>query len=86
MPPVGSEHVEEKQMEQYLKKKIQIKGHKLFQGKWERADNGWCINFFFTCFGGKYEDRRDWDAMDKWADEVVNELKLTAQNDDAQGH
>lgn len=86
MPPVGAEHTEEKQIEEYLKKKIPIRGHKLFQGRWERGTNGWCVNFFFTCFGGKYEDRRDWDAMDKWADEVVNELRVDAQNNESLAH
>jgi menaquinone-dependent protoporphyrinogen oxidase len=81
MPPPGSERIEEGQIEAWLKKNIPIRGHRLFQGSWQRETNGWCMNFFFQCFGGKYEDRRDWDAMDQWADEIVHELRVDSQNE-----
>jgi len=40
------------------------------------------FKFFFTCFGGKFEDRRDWGAMDKWADSIVGELRVDIQDNE----
>jgi menaquinone-dependent protoporphyrinogen oxidase len=83
MPPVGGERGEEEKMEKWLKKSMDIRGHRLFQGMWQQKDMSWCFRWLFGCFGGKFEDRRDWDAIDSWADEIVLDLRM---NPPAQEH
>jgi hypothetical protein len=34
----------------------------------------------FSCFGGKYEDRRNWEVIDEWADGIVRELRIDQQS------
>ncbi|KAH6683318.1 Flavodoxin domain-containing protein [Halenospora varia] len=59
MPKPGAqEKQEEKDMEKKVRKEVDIRGHKLFQGKWDS------------------KDMRDWEAMDKWADEIVQSLRM----------
>ncbi|KAL2071491.1 hypothetical protein VTL71DRAFT_12726 [Oculimacula yallundae] len=79
MPPENKFETEEKDVGDWLSKRIRIQGHKLFWGRVAKEDMGGCFNFFFTCFGLKYEDKRDWAAMDEWADGISESLKTEQQ-------
>lgn len=79
MPIKAGEKSEEKMMEKWLKKSIEIRGHKLFRGMWQQSDIPWGLGWLFRCFGGTFEDRRDWDAIDLWADGIVQDLRIDLQ-------
>jgi menaquinone-dependent protoporphyrinogen oxidase len=77
MPAKGvAATAEEHKMEKWLKGHVEIRGHTLFQGRWQQGDLPWGLNWLLLCFGGRVEDRRDWDAIDKWADSIVQELRV----------
>ena len=78
MPPKKEEKGEEVKIEKWLKKKVDIQGHKLFQGCYKMADMPWFWRLFFGCFRFKSEDRRDWDAIDGWTDLIVQDLRTRA--------
>jgi menaquinone-dependent protoporphyrinogen oxidase len=75
MPKTGAAGLEEERIDKWLKGLIEIKGHKLFEGQWQKGDIPWGFGWMFWLFGAKIEDRRDWDEIDKWADEIVAELR-----------
>jgi menaquinone-dependent protoporphyrinogen oxidase len=77
--PGAAEEAEEEKMEKWLRKSIALRGHKLFQGMWNSEKLGVLFKCIFSCFGGKYEDRRNWDAIDEWADGIVRELRIDQQ-------
>jgi menaquinone-dependent protoporphyrinogen oxidase len=79
MPMKGGEKSEEKKIESWLKKSIEIRGHKLFQGMWQQNDIPWGLGWLFRRFGGRFEDRRDWDAIGLWADGIVQDLRMDVQ-------
>lgn len=81
MPNEGTAaRLEEEKMEKWLKRSIEIRGHTLFQGRWQQGDLPWGLNWLFSCCGGKPEDRRNWDAIDKWADGIAHELRTDPPN------
>jgi len=71
--------LEEQAMEKWLKKSLVLRGHKLFRGAWDTKQMGGFFRFFFSCFGGKTEDKRDWGQIEGWADEIVQELRNEQQ-------
>lgn len=77
MPTDGAAEVEEKKMEKWLRGLIDIRGHKLFMGQWQKGDLPWGIRWVIRLCGWKEEDKRDWEAVDKWADGIVVELRTT---------
>jgi menaquinone-dependent protoporphyrinogen oxidase len=80
MPPDSALKAEETKIEEWLRKSIPLQGHKLFLGMWEEKGMGCYFKMLFLhCFGGKFEDRRDWQAIDAWADGIVNELRVDQQ-------
>lgn len=66
-------------MEKWLKKYVALRGHKLFQGDYKETDFNGCFGFLLRCFGGKFEDRRNWNQIDEWADSIVRELRVDHQ-------
>ncbi|OCK79542.1 flavo protein [Lepidopterella palustris CBS 459.81] len=73
------ERSEEKRLEGAVEKELKsgkatLEAHKLFNGKFEREDAGWCVRTMFACFGGRFGDFTDWDTVDKWADTIVAKL------------
>ncbi|KAL5313100.1 hypothetical protein ACEPPN_019527 [Leptodophora sp. 'Broadleaf-Isolate-01'] len=79
MPPQSQFEGEEKQMKDWLSKQIVLEGHKLFYGAYQEKDVGGCLKLFFHCFGLKFEDKRNWEAMDEWADGIVRQLRAEQQ-------
>jgi len=77
--PGAAEEAEEKKMEKWLRKSIALRGHKLFQGAWNSEKMGILFKCVFSCFGGKYEDRRNWEVIDEWADGIVREVRIDQQ-------
>ncbi|KAE8445507.1 hypothetical protein EG329_013397 [Mollisiaceae sp. DMI_Dod_QoI] len=80
MPPDDQVEKEAKVMEKWLRKYVPLRGHTLFQGMVNEQDVGGCFKLFFSCFGGKFEDKRKWNLMDDWADGIVQELRVDQQN------
>jgi len=81
MPPDAGVAAEEKTMEKWLRKNVELRGHKLFQGEYKEKDMNGCFRFLLRCFGGKFEDRRKWDQIEEWADSIVQELKVDRQTE-----
>ena len=76
MPPKGKrEQAEEESLGKWLRGLVELRGHKLFQGRYQKGDFPWPLSWVFSCFGGKIEDRREWDVIEKWADDIVHELR-----------
>jgi hypothetical protein len=73
----GPAEVEEKKMEKWLRDLIDIKGHKLFMGQWQKGDLPSCIRWVVRLCRWKKEGKRDWGAVDKWGDGIVVELRNT---------
>lgn len=68
--------LEERKMEKWLRKYIPaLKGHTLFKGQWKREGLPRYVRIVLTCLGTKFEDKRDWESMDKWADGIAEELR-----------
>lgn len=80
LPPDDKVEAEAKVMEKWLRQCIPLRGHTLFQGAWKTEDMGGCFRMLFSCFGGKFEDKRKWTLMDDWADGIVQELRVDQQN------
>ena len=79
LPPAIGVAAEEKKMETWLRKYVPLRDHTLFQGMWLEKGMGGCFKFFFSCFGGKFEDRRNWTVIEEWADSIVQELGVDQQ-------
>lgn len=75
MPPDDQVEAEARIMETWLRKQIPLRGHTLFQGRWNHDDFGGCLKLLTSCFKVKNEDKRKWNSMDEWADAVVGELR-----------
>ncbi|CZS87968.1 uncharacterized protein RCO7_00941 [Rhynchosporium graminicola] len=78
-PPENKFLAEERDITGCVSKKIPVQEHKLFWGCVSKQQMVGCFNFFFTCFGLKYEDQRDWEAMDEWADGISKLLRNEQQ-------
>jgi menaquinone-dependent protoporphyrinogen oxidase len=69
------EQKEDKMLEDALRKSIDIKQHAFFNGKFQRNDAGRLFGVMWFLAGGRFGDRRDWQAVDRWADEIADEVK-----------
>jgi menaquinone-dependent protoporphyrinogen oxidase len=58
-----------------LEQDIQLKGHALLEGYWRREDWGAIMRCVWSCFGFRWGDYRNWDAVDQFADGIAQELK-----------
>lgn len=81
MPPQESDRVnEERMMDEKIRKHLpDLKGHKLFQGRFYKQDLGWFLGMIFTCCvprsKAKWGDERNWQDIEAWADSVGNDIK-----------
>jgi menaquinone-dependent protoporphyrinogen oxidase len=53
-------------------------GYRVFAGVMPRERWPLLGRAFFRLFGGRFGDNRDWDAIDRWADEIVAALRARA--------
>jgi hypothetical protein len=76
MPALGkAEAKEESDMEMRIRRYVDIRGHKLFQGYWRLSDMWAGVRWCFGCCIGVGEDRRNWVLVEGWADMVAKELR-----------
>ncbi|KAJ9154771.1 hypothetical protein NKR23_g2203 [Pleurostoma richardsiae] len=55
-----------------------LRGHRLFRGRFERADAPWWMGLFLCCIPRKAQlwgDMRDWEEIEAWADWVGGEMR-----------
>jgi len=80
----GSLKMAEKEQDKVGKevaKYVDFKGHQLFNGEWKTDEVPLLARWFFGGTGLiKFGDYRDWDAIDAWADKVLQELQLPGSN------
>jgi menaquinone-dependent protoporphyrinogen oxidase len=69
------EEKEEVKLEKYVNKMVQFRKHTLFNGKFDKENAGSFFGWIFSLIGGHFGDSRDWDAIEKWADGVAEEIK-----------
>jgi menaquinone-dependent protoporphyrinogen oxidase len=67
---------EEPQMLEYdIKREVKnIREHVLFHGKFLKSHFGFAWRTFWSCFGGKYGDFRDWEEIEHWGNKVGDEI------------
>lgn len=81
MPPQESDRVsEERMIEEKIRKHVpDLRGHKLFQGRFYKQDLGWFLGMIFTCCvprsKTKWGDERNWENIEAWADSVGKEIR-----------
>ena len=81
MPPQESDRVNEEGMiEGKIRKQVpDLRGHKLFQGRFYKQDLGWFLGMIFTCCvpreKSKFGDERNWEVIEAWADAVGKEVR-----------
>jgi menaquinone-dependent protoporphyrinogen oxidase len=69
------EQKEETMLLDALKNSIEIKQHAFFNGKFRPKDAGKLFGAIWFLAGGRFGDRRDWNAVEKWTDEIAEEIK-----------
>jgi len=80
MPPKEADRVSEELMIEGKIRKVlpDLRGHKLFQGRFYQQDLGWFLGLIFKCCVPKekarWGDERNWEAIDAWADSVGEEI------------
>src|SRR2546421_2883617 len=80
MPTPGADRVnEERAMDGKVRKVVpDLRGHKLFQGRFYQQDLGWFMGLIFKCCvprdKARWGDERDWEAIEAWADSVGREI------------
>jgi menaquinone-dependent protoporphyrinogen oxidase len=80
MPPQEADQMnEERMMDGEIRKVVpDLRGHKLFQGRFYQQDLGWFLGLIFKCCIPKgktrWGDDRDWEAIEAWADTVGREI------------
>lgn len=57
-----------------IEKDIQLKNHQLLDGYWRKEDWNPLMRCLWSCFGVKWGDYRDWEAVDRFADSTGQEL------------
>jgi menaquinone-dependent protoporphyrinogen oxidase len=62
-------------MEKKLKEHVKLRGHKLFGGEWKSKHIPPVFRQVWTCCGVKWGDYRNWEEIDEWTDEIINELR-----------
>jgi menaquinone-dependent protoporphyrinogen oxidase len=71
---------EELEINVWLRKVVpDLRGHKLFQGRFYQQDLGWFLGLVFKlCTAGEKErwwgDKRNWEVIEAWADGVGKEI------------
>lgn len=81
MPPQEEDRrKEENMMEGKIRKVLpDLRGHKLFQGRFSKEDLPWIGRIIVSCCIPKektrWGDARDWDDINAWADNVGKEIK-----------
>ena len=81
MPPDEAGRVsEEKMIETKIRKQLpELKGHRLFRGKFEQNDLGWFMRTIISCCVPKkkqtFGDERNWNDIEAWADAVGKEVR-----------
>ncbi len=67
---------EEKQIRAAIEKVgVGLESHRLFSGVGKRETMPWLIRMMWSCVGGRFGDFRDWDAIEKWGDEIAGEIQ-----------
>jgi menaquinone-dependent protoporphyrinogen oxidase len=75
-PSESARQAEERMMEKKLRKYVPtMQGHVLFIGQWKKEGLPWLVGIILRCLRVKFEDKRDWNAIEKWADGIAEELK-----------
>jgi menaquinone-dependent protoporphyrinogen oxidase len=80
MPSQEADRVnEELMMDGKIRKVVpDLRGHKLFQGRFYQKDLGWFLGLIFKCCIPKekvrWGDERNWEAIEAWADSVGREI------------
>jgi menaquinone-dependent protoporphyrinogen oxidase len=80
MPPrEDARKEEESTMDKKIRKELpSLRGHKLFQGRFEKTDLPWVARIFFMCCipknKQKWGDLRNWEEIHAWADSVGREV------------
>jgi menaquinone-dependent protoporphyrinogen oxidase len=80
-PPEEADRAnEELMMEKKIRKVVpDLRGHKLFNGRFYRQDLGCFLGMIFTCCAPrektKWGDERNWEDIEAWADSVGKEIK-----------
>ena len=81
MPAQEADRVnEELMMDGKIRKVVpDLRGHKLFQGRFYQQDLGWFLGMIFTCCvprkKAKWGDARNWEDIEAWADNVGKEIR-----------
>ena len=70
-----------KSLRAHLVGEATLRGHALFRGRFERADAPWFVVPFLWLVARDdkktFQDLRDWDQIDAWADQVGGEMRAT---------
>jgi menaquinone-dependent protoporphyrinogen oxidase len=80
MPPrEGDRANEELMMDGKIRKILpDLRGHKLFQGRFYKQDLGWFLRMIFTCCipreKVKWGDARNWEDIEAWAHNVGKDI------------
>lgn len=81
MPPQEADRAsEEIMMDKKIRKVVpELRGHKLFQGRFYKQDLGWFLGMIFACCipkeKTKWGDARNWEDIEAWADNVGKEIR-----------
>lgn len=76
LPDAKGEKIEQEKLEKWTKDIYgeQLKEHKFFQGAYLETGVWWPFRTMFRWMKVPYQDRRDWEAVEGWADGIVKEL------------
>jgi menaquinone-dependent protoporphyrinogen oxidase len=80
MPPNEEDRTnEERTMDGKIRKVLpDLRGHKLFQGRFEKQDLPWIIRIIFACCvpeeKTKWGDARNWEEIEAWSENVGREI------------
>jgi menaquinone-dependent protoporphyrinogen oxidase len=70
--------IEEDQIMATIPAAITVQSHRLFSGVVQRTDFSFMSRIILRLMGGHFGDFRDWDAINRWADEVSDGLRQNA--------
>jgi menaquinone-dependent protoporphyrinogen oxidase len=65
---------EEQIVKKDIEKEVKLRQHTLFNGKFLKSHFNFGMRLFWSTMGGKYGDFRNWEEIEKWANEVGDEL------------
>jgi hypothetical protein len=81
MPPQEADRVNEERMVGDKIRKVlpDLRGHRLFQGRFHKQDLPWFGALIFSCCVPrdkvKWGDERNWEDIEAWADKVGEEIR-----------